>query len=182
MELADVEIAKVADLGVNDERTTVRTHLGKFLQPGSTVLGYNLNAVNCSGLFEDGFKTIPTDVILVRRQYKKKRGIARNWDLQRLARERDEGVEINDEADMEMIRQDLEEDEEMRRNVNMYRTEPKQKAKNVASMPEEDEDDDGDEDAPEVPLAELLEGLELADGPIACGGGLVGNAESDDEI
>jgi len=184
MELADVEIAAMSDFGVNDTRYRVRSHLGKFLKPGVIVLGYNLHSVNYSGLHADGFKNLSTDVILVRRQYKKRRGHQRGWDLQRLARDHDEGApEIDDEADMELIRQDLEEDEEMRRNVNLYKVDTKPKKHTGTEEAEEDEDEESDEDAPEVPLAELLEGLELGDGPIACGAGLKNLLDdSDDDL
>merc|ERR1711912_39294 len=112
------------------------------------------------------------DVFLVRKVFQRKRN--RGWDVRRLEREREEGApEVNDEADMEAMKQELEEDPELRRHVNMYRQPPVQvKPKPEVVPPEvpvdasevpvgEDDDDDLDEDAPEVPLAELLEGLDL---------------------
>ncbi|KAA0157510.1 hypothetical protein FNF29_00086 [Cafeteria roenbergensis] len=40
--LADVELIRERDLGVSDNRVTVRTHLGNVLKPGDTVLGYDM--------------------------------------------------------------------------------------------------------------------------------------------
>lgn len=37
--LADVTIARLRDLGVNDEQVMVRTHLGNILQAGDNVWG-----------------------------------------------------------------------------------------------------------------------------------------------
>lgn len=73
--------------------------------------------------------------------------------------------EIDEDADYEAVKQDLEEDPELRRGVNLYRAEEQA----VATA---DDDEEEDEDAPEVPLAELLEGLVLQDAapaPMATG-------------
>lgn len=172
MSLADVEVARTADLGVNDDRLIVRTHLGSFLKPGNKVVGYDLRNLNMSGLDSVSTEAYPADVILVRKVFNRKKG-KRTWDLRRLKRDRAEGEEeVDDEEDMEAMRRDLEEDPELRRGVNMYRTADPVNAKAAAreaaaaatagtSSAGTAEEDEEDEDAPEVPLAELLEGLEL---------------------
>lgn len=171
MTLADIEVARVSDFGVNDERLIVRSHLGSFLRPGNHVLGYDLRNVNVSGVNSEAMENRSVDVVLVRKQYKRGKK-ERMWELRRLQREKEEGAEnIDDEADMEAVKRDLEEDPELRKGVNMYRTAaasaPSKPAKanaasaNSAKQANEDEDEDDDSDAPEVPLAELLEGLEL---------------------
>jgi len=164
--LADVEVARTSDLGRNDDRYIVRSHLGGFLRPGGKVMGYDLRTVNVSGIdgapLEDG----KHDIFLVKKVYKRNKK-DRQWELKRLDKERNEGEEaIDDSADMEALRQDLEEDPELRRGVNMYRTgyEPQTTSPSAAKEKEDEEaDEDEDEDAPEVPLAELLEGLQLGD-------------------
>eukprot|EP01083_Nonionella_stella_P259935 886938_1 len=40
--LADVEVARESDFGVNDETFRCVTHLGNLLQPGDTCLGYDI--------------------------------------------------------------------------------------------------------------------------------------------
>lgn len=182
MKLADIEVARSQDFGVNDDRLIVRSHLGAILRPGNRVLGYDLRYINLSGIDDENLQVIKADVFLVRKVFQRKKN--RAWELRRLEREREEGApEINDNADMEAMKQDLEEDSEMRRHVNMYRQEeipskPKPQAPSniavsstvapvtvdAAEIPVEDSDDDLDEDAPEVPLAELLEGLDLGGG------------------
>jgi len=169
MTLADIEVARVSDFGVNDERMIVRSHLGSYLRPGNHVLGYDLRNVNVSGLDSEAVENRSVDVILVRKQYKRGKK-DRMWELRRLRREKEEGAEnVDDEADMEAMKRDLEEDPELRKGVNMYRTAtvPSKEAKaapsSSAEKADQDEEEDDDSDAPEVPLAELLEGLELGD-------------------
>ena len=41
-----VQVARACDLGVNDDRLIVRTHLGGILRPGRRVMGYDLRTVN----------------------------------------------------------------------------------------------------------------------------------------
>lgn len=170
MTLADIEVARACDFGVNDERQIVRSHLGSYLRPGNHVLGYDLRNVNASGLDSVAVENRSVDVILVRKQYKRNKK-DRTWELKRLGRDKEEGAEqVDDDADMEAMKRDLEEDPELRKGVNMYRTAAAALSKPIkasasSAVPvaggESDDDDDEDEDAPEVPLAELLEGLEL---------------------
>ena len=44
--LADAEVVRARDLGVSEERFTVRTHLGNLLRAGDRVLGYDLRGIN----------------------------------------------------------------------------------------------------------------------------------------
>merc|ERR1719387_2570497 len=161
MILADIEVARACDLGVNDDRLTVRSHLGGQLRPGDHVLGYDLRAVNVGGLDSDAIDGMNADVVLVRKHYQRRK--ERRWVLQRMEREKEEtnGIQVEDEEDMEALRQDLEEDAELRKGVNMYRDPSERPAK---AREDEGEEEDDEEDAPEVPLAELLEGLVLGDG------------------
>lgn len=170
MSLADVEVARACDLGVNDDRIVVRSHLGGFLRPGGRVMGYDLRTVNVSGLDDECLQGgrsrmgAKTDVVLVKKVYKRKN--RRKWELRRLNRTVEEGDDqVNDDADMEALKQDLEEDPELRRGVNMYRTgmETEQPATGAEQQADKSDAEDSDSDAPEVPLAELLEGLVLRD-------------------
>lgn len=52
--LADVMIAREADMGVNDDTYHVRTHLGHILQVGDIVLGYDLlSSTKIQGMLHD---------------------------------------------------------------------------------------------------------------------------------
>merc|ERR1719433_660951 len=123
MKLADVEVAKVADLGVNDDRVIVRTHIGGMLRVGAHVLGYDMRVLNVAGDVTSSVDGQRADVILIRKQYKKRKG-RRQWELRRLNRDNNmDGAEaVNDEADMEAMCEDLERDAELRRGVNLFRS------------------------------------------------------------
>jgi len=164
MKLADIEVARSQDFGVNDDRLIVRSHLGGILRPGNRVMGYDLRHLSLSGFNDEGVEDIKADVFLVRKVYQRKRG--RAWELRRLEREREEGEkELNDTADMEAMKQELEEDADMRRHVAMYRQEDETKPKPAVAAPAANPEDmavpDSDEEDIEVPLAELVEGLTL---------------------
>jgi nonsense-mediated mRNA decay protein 3 len=68
--LGDVEVARSIDLGVNDQRFYVRSHIGALLKPGDLVMGYDLANSNLSVDIEE----LP-DVVLVR---KKRQKVKRN--------------------------------------------------------------------------------------------------------
>lgn len=175
MSLADVEVARACDLGKNDDRAIVRSHLGSHLRPGGSVMGYDLRAVNVDGISSQPIEDQKQDIFLVKKVYKRRND--RRWELKRLQKTTAEGEDaVQDDADMEALRRDLEEDEDLRRGVNLYRTNDNPATGSSAdasgaqaggaAAQDADEDDDEaeeDEDAPEVPLAELLEGLELRD-------------------
>mmetsp|Transcript_72468 Transcript_72468/g.172752 ORF Transcript_72468/g.172752 Transcript_72468/m.172752 type:complete len:532 (-) Transcript_72468:108-1703(-) len=61
----EVEVARVADFGLNDERVTVSSHLGAVLKPGDTVLGFDLRTVN-TAVDDEQLADVPLEVYLVR--------------------------------------------------------------------------------------------------------------------
>lgn len=61
--LGDIEVARSVDLGVNDDRFFVRSHLGRLLNAGDLVMGYDLANSNLSVDIDD----LP-DVVLVRKK------------------------------------------------------------------------------------------------------------------
>lgn len=65
-----MEVARSIDLGVNDQRFYVRSHIGALLKPGDLVMGYDLANSNLSVDIEE----LP-DVVLVR---KKRQKVKRN--------------------------------------------------------------------------------------------------------
>merc|ERR1719316_1529388 len=64
MRLADIEVARSQDFGVNDDRLIVRSHLGAILRPGNRVLGYDLRFINLSGLDMDNVEATEADASL----------------------------------------------------------------------------------------------------------------------
>lgn len=68
--VADVEIARTSDFGVNDTTFLVRTHLGALLQAGDSVKGYDLTTSNFGTRHTYSLKEddVP-DVVLVRKVF-----------------------------------------------------------------------------------------------------------------
>ncbi|KAI0641299.1 NMD3-domain-containing protein [Trametes meyenii] len=180
-----------------------RTHLGGILQPGDSALGYFLTNANFNS---DDFAALPThrvpDLVLVKKAYpnRRKKNKPRAWRLRSIAKEAGEEGDTGTgrgvvgrmggrdqkkvEEDYELFLRELEEDEEMRGAVNLYRSKndkmgagsglaggkTRRKAQHAMDVDdatmEEDEapstapagDEEEDEpDFPEVKLDELLE-------------------------
>ncbi|KAI9148152.1 60S ribosomal export protein NMD3 [Paramyrothecium foliicola] len=166
MTLAEATIAPASNLGVT---YFARTHLGGLLHAGDSVLGYMLTGTNFNN---DEFNeieqsntygsTIP-DVILVKKHYPNRRkNRRRNWRLKRM--NKDEGELLPKAADQErmdkeyeMFLRDVEEDEELRAALALYKTQKKPTAADAMSVAETDMTGD---DAPQVNMEELLEDLE----------------------
>lgn len=134
---AQVSPLNATSFGDADAVFHTRTHLGALLQPGDTVLGYHLGKSNFNS---EVFDSIPEerkpDVVLVKKSYPdtKKRRSKRNWKLKSMAKV--EGAEDDVKTavgrkggldgqkvqrDYELFLKELEEDEEMRAGVNLYR-------------------------------------------------------------
>jgi len=164
MALAEIEVARTADLGQNDERIIVKSHLGNALRTGDKVMGYDVRAINVCGTHSEVLDDMKPDVVLVRKGYKKKQRGSRDWTLRRLQKDKEEGWMADEDKlaeDMEEFKEDLEQDPTLRAGINLYHDPRKtDKAEPVAANDDDSEDDD-EEDRPEVPLAELLEGLRL---------------------
>lgn len=185
--MAEVELARECDLGRNDDRVTVVSHLGHILRAGDTVLGYDVSSANLpEGEATGDLRGSLPDVVLVRKVYPRnddregggggKRD--RHWKLGEL--EKDGGgdggggiSEKRDEAaaekDYERFLQQLESDKDMRRQVNLYKSGPAAAA--AAAKPSQAQAQAGGGDAAmedveemdeeEVRLEELLDGMTL---------------------
>lgn len=197
--LADATVARSADYCHNDNTHFVRNHIGNFLQPGDLALGYDLgNAVFNDNLVA-GHKNLELpDFILFKKTYSKRnRSKRRLWRLKRLNMELDETLvdTANNKrvaldpiarmaAEQEEFLQDLEQDQELRSNINIYKDHSKVPSSendmevdaghpvcpDVAPQSSRIDavngsDDDDGEDYPEVPIEELLEGLVIEDEP-----------------
>ena len=190
------------DGGAASQILHTRTHLGGILQPGDDALGYYLTNANFNS---DDFAALPAhrvpDVVLVKKAYpnRRKKNRPRNWKLRSIAKEAGEegdtgasrGVvgrmggrdQRKVEEDYELFLRDLEEDEEMRGAVNLYRAKDARPGagsgmaggktrrkgqsqyameidegalqETVSAAPTDEEEDEAD--FPEVKLDELLE-------------------------
>eukprot|EP00192_Tetraselmis_astigmatica_P024375 CAMPEP_0117664538 /NCGR_PEP_ID=MMETSP0804-20121206/9282_1 /TAXON_ID=1074897 /ORGANISM="Tetraselmis astigmatica, Strain CCMP880" /LENGTH=504 /DNA_ID=CAMNT_0005471795 /DNA_START=246 /DNA_END=1760 /DNA_ORIENTATION=+ len=181
--LAEAQLARVSDFGVNDTIYVAKTHLGRVLKPGDNAWGYDMANMNICDpemlkhLDTKAGNQVP-EVVLVRKSYEDKRkrrkikGFQRPWTLKRM------DIEVADdpvlgrgtkarmaadqlEADRERFLEELEEDPEMRKGVALYR-DPKFFPVAAANRMQDgmDEEYDDEEGVPEVPLEELLDNLE----------------------
>ncbi|RYO98924.1 hypothetical protein DL764_006957 [Monosporascus ibericus] len=173
--LAEVQLARATDLGVNDKAYFARTHLGGMLHAGDSVMGYMLTGTNYNNPQLEAVEasstygsTIP-DVVVVKKHFpNRRRNRRRNWRVKRMAK--DEGELLPKKADQdrmerefEQFLRDIEEDDEFRQGVQLYKKpkkEPQADEMSIATT-EADEDDD----VPKVNMEELLEDFdELAIG------------------
>lgn len=72
--MADVEVARASDFGVNDTTFQVRTHLGGVLTAGDTVKGYDLSSAIFGSSQTYSLKNELPDLVLVRKVYPRESG------------------------------------------------------------------------------------------------------------
>jgi len=164
--LADVWVVKTSQLGKYEENAIhCRTHLGHLLQPGDTVMGFDLknSNVNDPNLEKAAADKVP-DVVLIKKVYAEKsvRNRRRKWRLKHmegLHREAGGGSSMSDGGyEYNDFLEDLEEDPELRKNVNVY----KDASKLSCSMAVDDQDTASDsEEIPQITLAEMLDDLDI---------------------
>jgi len=183
--LAVVTLAKEEDLGINDVQYEERSNVGYLLRSGDVCEGYDLKEIQ---FVDDDAEEARSsgklpDVVVVRKLYG---GVATNeadaakkriFTLQRLdvdvaedlksrSAKKDQEMEDIDEED---FLREVEADKEMRRNMNLYKSEllAKKKAEDDGGEGADanDNEDDDDDDDQQVRLDELLDGLVLDDGP-----------------
>ncbi|XP_058520006.1 60S ribosomal export protein NMD3-like [Ochotona princeps] len=149
--LGEVWVQKTSEMNT-DKQYFCRTHLGHLLNPGDLVLGFDLANCNLNDEHVNKMNSdkVP-DVVLIKKSYdRSKRQRRRNWKLRELTKER-ENMDTDDERQYQDFLEDLEEDEAIRKNVNIYRD---------STIPVESDTDD--EGAPRISLAEMLEDLHIS--------------------
>ncbi|KAI9294535.1 NMD3-domain-containing protein [Neoconidiobolus thromboides FSU 785] len=183
--LADVQVARIQDFGRNDTTYHTRTHLGSILNYGDLVYGYDLTNSNLNDSNYDSLNQEHTpNIVLIKKSYsnRRKKNKKRYWKVKSLVKD-DADLKMRKidaekaENDFEMFLRDIEEDPEMRSNINLYKDEQAQLNTLEAVEEEEDMDDayaemedsdadmGGEDGFPEIKLAELLEDLTLNDNP-----------------
>jgi len=173
--IVDVQIARLADLGSNDITFQIRTHLGKILKVGDTVLGYEVSSLNFNNSDFNALnlsrQSIP-EIVLVKKERPRKKD--RIWKLKRLETQREEDEESTmrskkeaaekekEQEDYQQFLDDLEADRDYRSGITLYKDpESLQRKKH---RPEEMDDEAGDQDDPEaVKLEELLSEMTIED-------------------
>lgn len=188
--LADAQVTPANSSMDSDMIFHTRTHMGAILKPGDTVLGYLLTHTNFNNpewetLNQSSLSSTIPEVILVRKTYpeRRKKSKGRNWRLKSMVKESGEdggesaglgrtsqkgqskttaNVEQQKaEADYERFLQDLEEDEEMRQAVNLYKAKAAPSKQDAGAMDTESEmDDDENGDMPQINMDELLDDVE----------------------
>jgi len=158
--LAEVTLARLRDMATSDQQYIVRTHIGNLLQPGDTVLAYDLTTFQIAEGDLNGHKhnlEFP-DVVIIKKTFEKKHK-RRIWKLKRLDMEEEEAEQKRKkkgeaelkQVEMERFLNDLEEDKEMRHAINLYKNEEA-----LAQGPPSEIDENEDN----VRMDELLDELE----------------------
>jgi nonsense-mediated mRNA decay protein 3 len=164
--LADCTVARDNSF---DQQFLVRTHLGGILHPGDDVLGYFTANSNFNNSHWDEVDAGQRpDVVLVKKYYRRRRKPgSRNWKLRRMAKEQEEdtaagrnaaGDRERVERDYEMFLQELEEDQELRSTINLYKE--SNSANRTVQDTESMADDEEEADGPTINVDELLDDLE----------------------
>lgn len=183
--LADAQVTPANSSMDADMIFHCRTHMGAILKPGDTVMGYllthtNFNDPNWEALNQSNQASTVPEVVLVRKTYpeRRKKSKGRNWRLKSMVKQSTEGEgemsglgrqkglskaqqnleQQKAEADYERFLQDLEEDDEMRQAVNLYKTKPKPGAMDVEESDVDEEEDEGG--MPQISMDELLDDVE----------------------
>ncbi|XMA17914.1 hypothetical protein WAI453_010705 [Rhynchosporium graminicola] len=165
--LAEATVARASDLGSNDKTYYTRTHLGNVLHPGDSVMGYMLTGTNFNSPQYDALEESNTyssqipDVMLVKKFYaRKKKAKNRNWRLKRMTKEEGDMLPKKSDQekmdkDYEMFLRDVEEDEELRQTLAVYKAQQQQKVDQEAMSVVET--DDGEDETPRIDMDELLD-------------------------
>ncbi|RZC39523.1 60S ribosomal export protein NMD3 [Asbolus verrucosus] len=153
--LADIWVVRASELGLSDGTIHTRTHLGHVLKPGDYVLGYNIGDSNINDVHFDKLdKSNVPDVLLVKKYYdRSQRKKRRIWKLKHLAEE--DTALITDTKDYNEFLDDLEEDPDLRQNINIFKDSTKQ-------IPV-DSSEEIEENVPQITLAEMLDDLVIDD-------------------
>ena len=166
--LADITVSRAADLGVNDNSYYVRSHLGGILHPGDSCMGYFLTNSNFNSDLWESLDTDNTpEVVLIKKHYARKNNKKkfRNWKWKRMDKEHNDIVAHDDlrqarqeqeraERDYEIFLQELEEDQELRQTINLY------KAGEQAAPAAAEDDMESEDEGPEIAIDELLDELD----------------------
>lgn len=151
-ELADVWLIKTSELGKHENYIHSKTHLGAQLNPGDTVLAFDVANSNVNDdnyeVYSTSDKLLP-DVIIVKKVHpidRATRNARRKWKLRRIKLGTGSvGTTVNN--DFNEFMDDIEEDEDLRAQMNIYKNE------NYKDNGDEFEDDG----VPRISVDEMLD-------------------------
>jgi len=157
--LAEATVVKAQTMGKSSKSYFTITHLGNILAVGDSVYGYDLENANFndSDIAPMKGRQVRSEIILVKKAFanRRKKIRQRHWKLSQLTIETGDGKEkkghqVDQDRNYEEFLRDLEEDPEMRSQVNLYK---------VAEAPESmhTEGTDIEDDFPDVGVDELLD-------------------------
>ncbi|SPO03225.1 probable nuclear export sequence-containing nonribosomal protein [Cephalotrichum gorgonifer] len=173
--LCEATVARASDLGHNDVTYFTRTHLGHLLQPGDSAMGYliagsNYNEPNFDAIEANStYASMIPDVVLVKKHFpNRKKNQKRKWKLKHMVKDEDNffaktADPDKENEDYEMFLREVEEDEEMRAAIALYKAKKKDDEMSVVET-----DDGDDDDVPKINVDDLLddfEDLTVHDGP-----------------
>ena len=127
----------------NDQDYITRSHLGNILQAGDNVWGFDVLRGNVN---DEWFNKLDQselpDVILIRKSYteRRRRRRRRKWKLATVVTQVEEGNKKDIETaaiDYENFLQDLEEDPDLRANINIYK-DPNYTAPTISEVDDEE--------------------------------------------
>jgi nonsense-mediated mRNA decay protein 3 len=106
---------------------SIKTHLGEKIRPGDIYYGYDLTSLIMNHELEDicADGKIP-DFVLVKKKFKRKNNKKRIWKLKHLDKEKDptnfrKNNEDEKDRQYEEFLRDIEENKELRKNINIYK-------------------------------------------------------------
>jgi nonsense-mediated mRNA decay protein 3 len=171
--LAEATVARASDMGVNDTTYYCRTHLGGILHVGDSVMGYLLSNTNFNNdLFDvlesnNKYASAIPDVMLVKKYYQrsKKNKNKRNWRVKRINKDESEMLPRKQdqekmERDFEMFLQDVEEDQDLRATMALYKAQQEQKQRDADAMETESSLGDDEDEGLQIPMDQLLDDFE----------------------
>jgi len=159
--LAEATVVKAQTMDKSSKSYITYTHLGNVLNVGDSVFGYDLENANFNDADVAPMKgrQVRSEIILVKKAYplRHKKPRQRHWKLAQLTIETGDGKykkgrHVEDRNYEEFLR-DIEEDPEMRSQINLYKATEKDEMKTDVTS-------DVEEDFPEVQMDELLDMIE----------------------
>lgn len=179
---------EVSPLDSGSKNYCTITHMGHILKHGDTVLGFNIESLNCSSDLNhlDNQKYLP-DALVVRKFYDKKKKKRRVWKLKRMKIDEEDAIpeepedtetnnkkkkkkkvkkiekndNLEEEKDFENFMDELEQNKFLRNKINLFVDEDKKKFPAVNQIEENPEQEDYEVDKEMVKLDELMKEMEI---------------------
>jgi len=157
--LAEATVARSETMGTTSKSYFTLTHLGNILNVGDSVLGYDLenSNFNDADIVPMKGRVVRSEVMLVKKSYPRKNR-PRHWKLANLEidtgdiKEKKIKMRTAERHNEEFLR-DIEEDPEMRSQINLYKSE-------TALQADMDVEDEDLSDLPPILMEELIDKMD----------------------